>query len=95
MNEYISVESFIEEIKADFRKQADAGLIDEASIYRDIELGLKRFGNDIKELQETIVHVKNGKVVLTSNISSLYIADLYQPLRDSKEKTWEKNSLQK
>jgi hypothetical protein len=94
MNEYISVESFIEEIKADFRKQADAGLIDEASIYRDLELGLKRFGNDIKELQETIVHVKNGKVVLPSNFSALYIAYLCEPLGYSKDSTLEKHSLQ-
>lgn len=94
MSQTISIESFIEEIKADFRKIDDAGLIDEASIYRDIELGLKRFGNDVYELHETVVEVKNGKVVLPSNFGSLYVAFLCEPFGYSTDSKLEKHSLQ-
>jgi len=94
MSQAITIESFIEEIKSDFRKMDDAGLIDEASIYRDIELGLKRFGNDIQELHETVVEVKNGKVVLPSNFGALYVAFLCEPFGYSEGATLEKHALQ-
>ena len=35
-----NVESLIAEIRSEFSKYSDAGLIDENSIYRDIVLGL-------------------------------------------------------
>lgn len=94
MSQIITIESFIEEIKSDFRRADDAGLIDEASIYRDIELGLKRFGNDVYELHETVIEVKNGKVVLPSNFGSLYVAFLCEPFGYSTDSTLEKHSLQ-
>lgn len=94
MNQQITTESFIEEIKADFRKQSDAGLIDEASIYRDIVLGLKKFGNNIAELQETVVEVENGRALLPETFLTLYIAYLCEPLGYSTKGTVEKHALQ-
>ena len=79
MSNFNSIESFLEEIKSDFRKYDEQGLIDEASIYRDIEFAIKRFGNDINELCETVVTVKNGEVQLPSNFCSLYIAYMCEP----------------
>lgn len=80
MSNFNSAASFIEEIKADFRKYVDAGLVDEASMYRDLEIALKKFGNNINELNETVIEVENGKAILPDNFSSLYIAYLCEPL---------------
>ncbi len=55
-----NIESLIAEVKSDFSKYADANLLDEDSMYRDIILGLKKFGNDIMELHETVVEVKDN-----------------------------------
>lgn len=76
----MNTQGLIEEIKNDFRKYADAGLIDENSLYRDIVLGLKRFGNDLMVLQEKVLEVKGGTAKLPDNFFSLYIAALCEPL---------------
>lgn len=76
----MNTQALIEEIKNDFRKYSDSGLIDENSLYRDIVLGLKRFGNDIMVLQEKVVEVKNGTSTLPNNFFSLYLAALCEPL---------------
>lgn len=76
----------IEEIKSDFSKYSDAGLIDEISIQRDIEKGLKRFGNDVMELQETVIQVTNGFANLPEGFFALYIAYLCEPLGYSTNK---------
>lgn len=75
-----NIDSLIAEVKSDFSKYADAGLIDEDSMYRDIILGLKKFGNDIMELHETVVEVKDGFAELPENFYSLYLAALCKPL---------------
>ena len=80
MSNISSIESFIEEIKADFRKFSDGGLLDEASIYRDIVNGIKRFGNDVQEVHETVIYVENGKAVLPEGFMTLYIAYLCEPI---------------
>ena len=76
----MNTQALIEEIKNDFRKYSDSGLIDEDSLYRDIVLGLRRFGNDIMVLQEKVVTVKNGLAKLPDNFFYLYIAALCEPL---------------
>jgi hypothetical protein len=76
---FSNVEALIAQIKSDFSKYADAGLIDETSLYRDITLGLKRFGNDITYRQETIVTVENGFAKLPDSFFSLYAAYLCEP----------------
>jgi hypothetical protein len=73
-------DSLIAEVKSDLSKLADAHLLDEDSMYRDIILGLKKFGNDIMELHETVVEVKEGFADLPDNFYSLYLAALCEPL---------------
>jgi hypothetical protein len=75
-----NIESLIAEVKSDFSKYADANLLDEDSMYRDIILGLKKFGNDIMELHETVVEVKDGYAELPENFYSLYLAALCKPM---------------
>lgn len=75
-----NVEALITEIRSDLSKYADAGLIDDNSLYRDIVKGLKRFGNDITELQEAVIEVKNGYGQLPEGFFSLYFAYLCEPL---------------
>jgi hypothetical protein len=74
-----NVEGLIAQIKSDLSKYDDAGLIDDTSLYRDITLGLKRFGNDVMILQETMVEVKNGYGELPQSFFSLYSAYLCNP----------------
>lgn len=74
-----NIDSLIAEIKSDLSKYADAGLLDEDSMYRDAILGMKRFGNDIMELHETVVEVKDGYATLPDNFYSLYLAALCNP----------------
>jgi hypothetical protein len=75
-----NIESLIAEVKSDFSKYADANLLDEDSMYRDIILGLKKFGNDVMELHETVVEVKDGFAELPDNFYSLYLAALCKPM---------------
>lgn len=74
-----NVDALIAEVKSDLSKYADASLLDEDSMYRDIILGMKRFGNDIMELHETMVEVKDGYATLPDNFYSLYLAALCSP----------------
>lgn len=74
-----NAEDLIEEVRSDLSKYADAGLIDDNKIYRDIVFGLKKFGNDITELTETVVEIKNGTATLPDDFFSLYVAYLCEP----------------
>lgn len=75
-----NAKALVAKVKASFRKYSDAGLIDEVSLYGDIEQGLKRFGNDIMEKHETVIHVSEGKAHLPNNFFSLWIAYECEPL---------------
>lgn len=75
-----NAKALVAEIRSDFKKYSDAGLIDENSLYRDIELGLKKFGNDVMEKHEAVVEVKEGKARLPNNFFSLWIAYECEPL---------------
>jgi len=77
---YSNVEALIAQVKSDLSKYDDANLIDDTSLYRDITLGLKRFGNDIMQLQETMVEVSQGYGELPQSFYSLYVAYLCDPL---------------
>jgi hypothetical protein len=90
----MNTQALIADIKADFTKYDDAGLIDENSLYKDIVKGLKRFGNDVMELHETVVQVKNGKAKLPDHFFSLYIAYLCEPLYYRVPKNVEVSNLQ-
>jgi hypothetical protein len=86
--------ALIEEVKRKLRKYSDAGLLDENSMYREIVLGLKKFGNSVCELHEEVVHVKNGKAELPSNFNSLSFAYLCEPLGYEKDQEVELHDLQ-
>lgn len=75
-----NIQSLIAEVKADLSKYSDAGLLDENSMYRDILLGLKKFGNDIMVMQDIIVDVKNHKAILPDSFYSLKLAALCEPI---------------
>ncbi len=75
----IHIESIIAEVTGDLSKYADAGLIDSNSLYRDAVKALKRFGNDVMTLQETMLDVVNGQHTLDMNFYSLYLAYLCEP----------------
>lgn len=75
-----NTDALIAEVKEDLGKLADANLLDEDSMYRDIVLGLKKFGNDIMEIHETVVEVVDGFAELPDNFHSLYLAALCEPM---------------
>jgi hypothetical protein len=75
-----NVESLIAEVRSDLSKYADAHLLDEDSMYRDIVLGLKKFGNDVMELHETVVQVEDGYADLPKSFYELYLAALCEPI---------------
>lgn len=75
-----NVQALIAEVRSDLSKFADAHLLDEDSMYRDIVTGLKKLGNDAMELHETVVEVKDGYAELPQNFSVLYLAALCSPI---------------
>jgi hypothetical protein len=91
---YSNTDQLIAQVRADLSKLSDAGLLDETSMYRDIALGLKRFGNDVMILQETVVQVKGGKAVLPEGFFSLYAAYLCEPLGYNHKHIVEAHDLQ-
>lgn len=75
-----NVESLIADIKSDHNKLADAGLIDETALFRDVRLGLKKFGNDVCHLQERVVQVEGGYAQLPDSFFALDFAYLCEPV---------------
>lgn len=75
-----NIDSLIAEVKSHLNKYDDANLLDEDSMYRDILMGLKGFGNDIMEMHETVVEVEDGKADLPEAFRTLYFAYLCEPL---------------
>jgi hypothetical protein len=79
----MNIDHIISKIRRDFSKYADAGLLDENELYSDAISELKRFGNDICETHEQMIHVVNGFADLPQNFFSLKMAlwcepDFYQ-----------------
>lgn len=86
--------ALIEEVKSKLRKYTDSGLIDENALYREIVLGLKKFGNGVCEIHEAVLDLKDGKVELPQNFNSLYFAYLCEPLGYQKDSNIEVHDLQ-
>lgn len=72
-------DDIIAKVKRDFQKYTDAGLVDEDELYRDLIFALKKFGNDVTYLQETVVEVVDGYATLPKSFFSLYLAYLCEP----------------
>lgn len=89
-----NTKALIEEVKSKLSKYSDAGLIDDNSLYREIVLGLKRFGNGISEVHETVIEVKGGRAELPENFYSLLFAYLCEPLGYDKGPEIEVHDLQ-
>lgn len=62
------------EIETTFKSYKNSGLLDRISIKTWVYDALKDFGQSICQLQEEIVHIKNGQAALPENYHSLEIA---------------------
>jgi hypothetical protein len=80
-----NVKALIAEIKSDLSKYDDSGLIDDNSIYRDIVLAVKKFGNDVMTKQEEVIEVSDNKGSLPIGFYSLIMAVLCEPASISTE----------
>ena len=68
------VEDFINELKLSLRSYDKRDLIDDASVYRWVEIALKKFGGDIAVPKETIIDVKNGNANMPGDYYDLIVA---------------------
>lgn len=64
----------VAEILTELKKYDESGLIDYKSLNRWIKNELKRFGNNVMQLTETVLRVENGIADLPENFFSLYFA---------------------
>jgi hypothetical protein len=74
------IDELIAEVRNDLNKYDAAGLIDEVSVTRDIVKGLRRFGNAVTELHETVLELENGRATLPENFHNLLLAALCEPV---------------
>lgn len=70
----MKVEDFIIELKASLRSYDKRDLIDDASVYRWVELALRKFGGDIAMKKEALLDVKHGQAVMPTDYYSLILA---------------------
>jgi hypothetical protein len=89
-----NTQALIEEVKNKLRKYSDVGLLDDNSMYREIVLGLKKFGNNVCELHEAVLHVQDGKVDLPENFNNLLFAYLCEPMGYERDSNVEVHDLQ-
>jgi len=69
-----SRKAIIAEILTSMRQYDESGLIDYVSLNRWIKNELKRFGANIMQLTERVIHVRNGQADLPENFFSLDFA---------------------
>lgn len=71
----MTIDALIAEITSGgFQQYDESGLIDYISLRRWIKSELKRFGNNIMVMGETVMHVKNNKAKLPENFWQFYLA---------------------
>lgn len=70
----MSIGELIAEIKASLRLQEKRDLIDEVSIYRWVEIALKKFGGDITVPKDVILDVKRKQADVPSDYYDLILA---------------------
>ena len=70
----MTAEQFISELRGEFPKYNDMGMIEPSSIYRWLYNALKRFGGDICETREMIIDVRKGVAVLPNHYFDLIFA---------------------
>ena len=70
----MQVEEFLDELKLSLRAYDKRDLIDDSSIYRWVEIALKKFGGDIAVPKEIMVDVKRGEAALPGDYYDLIVA---------------------
>lgn len=70
----MKVEDFIIELKSSLRSLDKRDLIDDVSIYRWIEIALRKFGGDITVPKEAVVDVKRGQAIMPGDYFDLILA---------------------
>lgn len=70
----VTLDEFIAEIETTFKNYADTNDIDRVSIKTWVINELRRFGKNICDKQESIVEVKNSRVLLPETFKSLVLA---------------------
>lgn len=83
----------IAEVENDLSKYADAGLLDKSSMYKDAVRAIRKLGNDIAVLYDTVVEVKNGKGDIPINFRTLSAAYLCEPVGYKKSPEVEEHTL--
>ena len=74
-----NIDAIIAQVLSQFKRYNVSDVIDENSMYRDVILAIRGFGNDITTLQEDIVEIRNGEGKLPDNFYRLKGAILCQP----------------
>lgn len=75
-----NIEAIITQVKEDFKRYDVASMIDENSMYRDVVLAIRSFGNDITEEQDYVVDIQKGEGKMPDNFFSLTGAYKCEPL---------------
>lgn len=70
----VTLDEFIAEIETTFKNYADTNDIDRVSIKTWVINELRRFGKNICDKRETIVDIKNSRVLLPETFKSLVLA---------------------
>lgn len=70
----MQVEEFLDELKLSLRAYDKRDLIDDSSIYRWVEIALKKFGGDIAVPKEIMVDIKRGEAALPGDYYDLIVA---------------------
>lgn len=90
MGEYKTIDSFIAELKSSNFFKDNPHLIDESSIYRWVNMALKKFGTNIMDKRESVSHINNYKGTTPSDFGKIALAVYCEPyschIKGSKEK---------
>lgn len=70
----MNVEDFIIELKSSLRSIEKRDLIDDTSIYRWVEIALRKFGGDITMVKDAVVDVCRGQAKMPSDYYALNLA---------------------
>lgn len=72
----MKVLDFINEVKHELSEYDSVGLLDEVSMFRWVIVSLLDFGQNIQDLNEVVVNVRNNKAILPDNFDTLHYAGL-------------------
>lgn len=70
----MQIDQFLIELRSSLRLYDKRDMIDDASVYRWIEIALKKFGADISVPKEVVVDIKKGKADMPGDYYDLILA---------------------